>query len=351
MIALELSRVTRWSLLAAGMLLPVTAAVLVRLVTDRPQRERLADLTAPVPTPCDPTRLDITCPDDLHCIAGTCQPLRLAARRQEADSCAEDLCAVGLECFDGRCFAPKRLPVAPDVCRAGPTRMALEYLRSRCATALSRADAPLTACSAATWESLSSRDPTFEGYIEVLPHKFSVHFPQGEPGLRGGWLAPPIRSYYLQQIHRHHAVLTEARAIFVIGRASVEGSAELNRALSERRTALVAELLSEDLGPAAPPVHVWALASDDALSPERFRASMDAEAVAWDETTVDRIRGMLKTDLAEQSGQDWQWLHAAINRVVLVVPVYCDGREYHPTASFQGAEPASDDARSAAKEP
>lgn len=337
MIDLELSRLTRWSLLAAGLLFPVAMAVLLRLVTDPPRAAPLADLSTPVPIICDSARLDASCPGDLHCVASTCKSLRLAARRREGEACTEDLCAVGLECFEGRCFAPERLPVAPDVCRAGPTRAALEYLRSRCAAALGHADSRLTACNAETWEGLSSRDPTFEGHIEALPRKFSLHFPRGEPGPRGRWLTSEIRSYYMQQLAEHHPMLREARAIFVIGRASVEGSYEANRALSERRTAVVAELLQEGLGPAAPPIHAWALASDDALPPERFRASMDAAAVAWDTATVSRIRAMLQTNLAELPGEDWQWLHATINRVVLIVPMYCDGHEYHPATSFQGA--------------
>lgn len=354
MISLALSRVTRWSLLAVGLLLPVAAGVLVRLANDRPAAERLAGPAEPAPTPCDPSRLDLVCPDDRHCVAGICRPLRLAARRWEGEPCTEDLCAAGLECFNERCLAPERLPVAPEVCRGGATHMALENLRSRCASALGQVDAPLTACTEETWEGLSSRDPTFEAFIEVLPRKFSVHFPQGEPGPRGTWLTAGIEGYYLQQLEQHHAALMEARAIFVIGRASVEGSAELNRALSERRTAVIARLLRAELGPTAPPVHVWALASDDALSPERFQANMSAAAVAWDATTVGRIHTMLQTDLAEQPGSEWQWLHAVINRVVLVVPIYCDGREYHPTASFAGAgttaRPASAEAKPDAKE-
>ena len=355
MIRLDLSPVTRWSLLAAGLLLPIAASVLMRLLMERPQAERLAGPSVLAPTPCDATRLDTSCPDDLHCVAGTCRSLRLAARRREGEACAEDLCAVGLECFDGLCVAPERLPVAPEACRAGPTRMALDYLRSRCATMLGQTDAPLTACTAETWEGLSSQDPNFEGYIEALPRKFSVHFPLGEPGPRGAWLTSEIRSYYSQQLEQHHAALMDARAIFVLGRASVEGSAEMNRALSERRTAVVAELLREDLGPTAPPVHVWALANNDTLAQERFKASMGAAVVAWDETTVARLRSVLQTDLARLPSSDWQWVNAAINRVVLVVPLYCDGREYHPTPSFQGAgdtvEQARADARPDKKEP
>lgn len=335
MIALELPYSTRGSLLAVGLMLPLAVAMVVRAAQAPAPAVTQAGPAPALPTLCDATRLDVRCADDRHCVAGTCQPLRRGARGTEGTACGGDLCDAGLECFHGRCVAWDRLPRAPEVCRAGPTRAALEYLRSRCAADLGQVDAPLTACTVKTWEPLSRRDASFAGHIEALSHVFTVHFPQGEPGPRGTWVTPGIVATYLRQLAPHRAALLDAKALLVIGRASVEGSDELNRALSERRTALVARMLRIALGEAAPPIHAWALADQDALPPEQFMRVMKTAVLAWDEAVARRI--LARTDLAERSGPDWQWLHEAVNRAVLIVPLYCDGREYYPQPSFQGA--------------
>ncbi|HEY0132671.1 MAG TPA: hypothetical protein VGB85_01290 [Nannocystis sp.] len=335
MISLDLPRSTRWSLLAAGLMLPLAVAMMIRLAqTPAPKHTPVRSVPA-FPALCDATRLDGRCADDQHCVADICHPLRRGARGTEGTLCRGDLCDAGLECFHGRCVSWDRLPRAPEVCRAGPTRASLEYLRSRCAADLGQVDAPLTACTAKTWEPLSRRDPTFAGHIEALTHVFTVHFPQGEPGPRGTWATPEIRATYLRQLAPHHAALRDAKALLVIGRASVEGSEELNRALSERRTALVVGLLRSALGDAAPPIHAWALADQDALPPEQFMRVMKTAVLAWDEAITRRL--LTQTDLAERSGPDWQWFLEVVNRAVLIVPLYCDGREYYPQPSFQGA--------------
>lgn len=335
MISLQLPRSTRWSLLGMGLMAPLAAAMMIRLAQAPASAVTQVERLPSLPTFCDATRLDARCADDLHCVAGTCQPLRRGARGTEGTVCSGDLCDAGLECFHGRCVSWSRLPVASEVCRAGPTRAALEYLRSRCAADLGQADAPLTACTVKTWEPLSRRDPTFAGHIEALTHVFTVHFPQGEPGPRGTWATQGILGTYLRQLAPHRAVLLKAKALLVIGRASVEGSDELNRALSERRTALVARLLRTALGDATPPIHAWALSDQDALPPEQFMRVMKTAVLAWDEDVARQV--LTQTDLAERSGPDWQWFLEVVNRAVLIVPLYCDGREYYPQPSFQGA--------------
>jgi hypothetical protein len=228
-----------------------------------------------------------------------------------------------------------RLPLAPEVCRAGPTRAALEYLRGRCAEDLRSRDAPLTACTAKkTWEPLSHQDPTFTGHIEALTHLFTVHFPQGEPGPRGGWPAPNIFGTYLEQLAPHHSTLLGARALLVIGRASAEGSKEFNEKLAGRRIALVERLLRTALGEAAPPIHAWALADLDSLQPEKFRRIKMRAVLSWDADVTRRI--LDPSDLTRLSGAEWDSNLATINRNVLIVPLYCDGREFFPQPSFQG---------------
>lgn len=334
MIALSLPRATRWSLGSAGLMVPLAIAVLVRLAAAPSRGEAAVEVRPAMPTLCDATRLADSCRDGLHCVAGTCEPLRRSASGREGTACGGDLCEAGLECFQGRCTAWERLPLAPEVCRAGPTRAALEYLRKRCAEAVRSKDAPLTACTSKTWEELSRLDPSFAGNLEALSHLLTVHFPQGQPGPRGGWPAADEFGAYLEQLGPHHGALLEARALLVIGRASPEGTMEFNRELAGRRIALVERLLRTALGAAAPPIHAWALADQDALPPEKFRRLKMRAVLSWDAKVTEGI--LDPSDLTLRPGPAWELNLATINRSVLIVPLYCDGREFFPQPSFQG---------------
>lgn len=116
MITLDLPRSTRWSLCSTGLMIPLAIAVLVRLVGAPSQVEAEEEPQLALPTLCDPTRLEDSCTDGLHCIAGTCEPLRRGSHGREGTACAGDLCEAGLECFHGRCTTWDRLPLAPEVC-------------------------------------------------------------------------------------------------------------------------------------------------------------------------------------------------------------------------------------------
>lgn len=334
MIELNLPRATRWSLGSAGLMVPLAVAVLVRLAAAPVRGEEVEEGRLAPPTLCDATRLADSCRDGLHCVAGTCEPLRRSSTGREGTACGGDLCEAGLECFRGRCVGWERLPVAPEMCRADPTRAALEHLRRSCAEARRAGDAPITACTSKEWERLSRDDPTFTGHIEALPGLFTVHFPQGEPGSRGGWPAPEVFGRYLKQLAPHRATLLEARALLVIGRASPEGTAEINQELAGQRIALVERLLRVALGDAAPAIYAWARAERDVLAPEKFRRLKVRAVLSWDAEVTRRI--LDPSDLTSRSGPEWEATLKTINRNVLIVPLYCDGLEFHPQPSFQG---------------
>jgi hypothetical protein len=105
---------------------------------------------------------------------------------------------------------------------------------------------------------------------------------RGKPGPRGGWPAAEVFRTYLEQLAPHRATLLEARALLVIGRASPEGTAEINQELAGQRIALVERLLRAALGDAAPPIHAWARAERDALAPEKFRRLKVRAVLSWD---------------------------------------------------------------------
>jgi len=338
----SLAPAVRGSLFAAGLLAPLAVGVVLRLLLAPPP----APVVAPAPTlelrSCDPTRLDESCLGGTHCVAGTCQPLRRPVRRPVGEACADALCEPGLECFRGRCSEPSQIPRAPAQCEPPRVRAALAALQARCAGP-GDPEAPLTACPTGTWERLSGQDPQFERRLGELPGVFSVHFPLNKPDPGGRWFQPDVEAAYLQQLRRSAPRLQGAGQLLVVGRASVEGDGELNRELALRRAAQVEGLLQAAFGDALPPVRRWALASQVPLALEYFQNSVRAPPVAWDAAAADEMRRMLAVDHAQLPAKQWQWLRGAINRVVLVVPMYCDGREFYPTPAFAGGLPGAEE--------
>lgn len=342
-LALELGRSLRWLLLGFGVLVPVTAAALVRVMLAPERGSEVAAVVEAAPR-CEPTRLDEeACPGGTHCIAGRCEVLRREVRRGEGEACGAGLCSPGLECFRGGCVAPDDLPVVADACRPEAVRSAVTYLRSQCGARMKAPAASLRDCTAEAWRDFSATDPQFEHRLGALPGVFSVHFERDRPDPQLRWATPEVRGELRRQLGAHRSALVPADQVLVIGRASVEGDLEKNRALAERRAALTEELLRVELAEALPRTQRWGLAHEHALAPEGFKVDVRATPVAWTRSEADRLAAALapEVDLRELPAETWRWLQHTINRVALVVPLYCDGTEYYPTPAFQGAEEAS----------
>lgn len=334
MIPLALAPSLRWSLFAAGLLAPLAGGVVLRVLLAPPAASSGGLSPAFERRPCNPTRLDEACSGSSHCVAGTCVPLRRPVRRPAGEACAEALCEPGLECFRGRCTPPEQVPRAPAECEPPRVRAALAALRSQCAGP-DDPDAPLTACTTEAWERLSSQDPQFERRLGELPGVFSLHFPLNKPDPDGQWFTPTVAATYVQQLEGLAPRLQGARQLLIVGRASIDGDGELNRELALRRAAMVEEMLRAAFGEAVPPVRRWALASQHPLALEFFQDSVRI-SIAWDVDTSAEIRDLLAGDLARLPGKSWRWLHGAINRVVIVVPLACDGHEFFPIPAFAG---------------
>ena len=133
-------------------------------------------------------------------------------------------------------------------------------------------------------------------------------------------------------------------------RASPDGDRQQNHDLAVRRMDMVTQLISEVVNEGLSeterkqiPIQPFAMRDAKPLNPERFKKSYldvadkagqktSSPIVAWDETNQRRLQGLLDggLDLKDQSSKDWTELFNAINRVVLVVPIPCDGSEYKP---------------------
>ena len=338
-VALALPAALRWSLFGLGVLAPLATGVVLRAASAPAVERGAAAAVAEVEAPCDPTRLDGGgggCPPARHCVAGRCEPLRFPARAAAGAACAGELCAPGLECFADVCTAPDELPLAPPLCRPAEVQAAIAALRRKCEARQSDAPASLDRCEVATWAQISATDPNFVDLLGRLPGVFTVHFPADRPDPAGRW-APTVRAEYRDQLARHLSALRSARQIFVVGRASVEGGRERNRVLAELRSELVADLLAELL-PAGPPLRRWSLASEHGLASERFKVDVREPPVTWSPAQTEWMTAGLAADLKLLPRAEWYALHNAVNRVVLVVPLYCDGAEFHPAPAFQGFE-------------
>jgi hypothetical protein len=293
------------------------------------------------------------CPPGQYCMGDKCAPIDDLAICGEGDSCRDCDCEMPLVCHQMRCQDPGKLERAPLECaRNEELAKAVRNLQNKCASRdKSLGDLVSTrSCTPSDWEQLAIDDPQFDLILAAFPGRFSVHYPTGLPKKGTNWPTKTVREHYKQQIRRFKEQLTRAKQVFVIGRASPDGDRQENHDLAVRRmdmvTQIIGEVVNEGLAETERkqiPIQPFAMRDAKPLNPERFKKSyLDVQdkpgektpspVVAWDETNQKRMQSLLDgaIDLKDQSGRDWTELFNAINRVVLVVPIPCDGTEYKP---------------------
>jgi len=302
--------------------------------------------------PCDASTPEgaARCPPGKYCLYDKCAPIDDLAVCGEGESCRDCDCDTGLVCHQFRCQDPSKLERAPLECaRNEALAKAVKNLQSKCASRdKSIGDiVSMRACSPADWEQLAIDDPQFDLILAAFPGRFSVHYPVGVPKKSGqGWPTRAVRDHYRGQLRRFKDSLAAAKQVFVIGRASPDGNRDDNYGLAVRRmdmvTQLIGEVVNEGLAETERkqvPVRAFAMRDAKPLNPERFKSSYlsvqgkgGSPIVTWDEANQRRLSGLLDggLDLKDQSSRDWTELFNAINRVVLVVPIPCDGSEYKP---------------------
>ena len=307
---------------------------------------------SPQPPPqaltCDPRSLDLTqCPTGTVCVAGRCEvepPIPICGADAPCDACE---CPEARVCYLGRCR--ERPPPPAEVCLQPTVRAAMTYLARECGKGGHERDVLRSnvACSADDWKRLAIDPDRFDAILAAFPDRFSVHFEAGAPRVA---LPPAVREHYLAAIAGHRAALRGAKQILIIGRASPDGDPGRNYQISLRRidevTALVREVIVADGDPADAdarlrvPLRAWSLAGERPLTPARFRSHYSRAPITWSPASDARLLADLRPgDPLDASA--WEWLFGAINRVVLVVPIPCDGSEWDPRddPSFHGDPP------------
>ena len=152
------------------------------------------------------------------------------------------------------------LPIAPAVCRQSPVRECLEELVHRCTQAMRGERSLLMSCDDDAWREMS-KGAGFEELVMAMPGAFSVFFPSDKPDAEGKWPGVDLRARYGEKVQLHASALAKARAILIVGRASVTGSAARNDELARLRATFVEGLVREALGPGVPEIRGWGLAS------------------------------------------------------------------------------------------
>ncbi|MBL9106336.1 MAG: serine/threonine protein kinase [Myxococcales bacterium] len=301
------------------------------------------------PGACDPNRGDEDCGDDEWCIRGACRPRPPVEYAARGESCRERDCEPPhLECGpDLVCFRTGgERPPAPH-CEDPRVVAAVEALVQKCnqrqhdITAL--AQDPMN-CSGDVWRDLTASDAEIDLLLSAFPDRFAVSFPRAQPRLRGGWPDAEAESFLRAQIAPHLARIGQAHRIFVIGRASPDGPADSNYALSLRRIDVFERLITRmlqtlppepsptpDPAPRPGPRFVsWGVADDRLLTLASFTRNYVGSHPPFAFTSDEQSRLRAGVDrfshgdpLAPRELRD---LEQAVNRVVLVIPILCDPR-------------------------
>lgn len=304
------------------------------------------------------------CPQGKFCLHDKCVPIDDLAVCREGDSCRDCDCDVGLVCHNFRCQDPARLERAPLECASNEAlSKAVRNLQNKCASREKTLGELVStrSCTPADWEQLAIDDPQFDLILAAFPGRFSVHFPVDRPKKGVEWPTRAVKENYRAQLRAYRDALTKAKQIFVIGRASPDGDRTRNHDLAVRRMDMVTQLIGEVVNEGLPeterkqiPIQPFAMRDAKPLNPERFKKSyLDVKdqsgkigaspIVAWDAPSQKRLQSLLDggLDLKDQSSRDWTELFNAINRVVLVVPIPCDGTEYRPPKTVLDAPAAA----------
>lgn len=307
------------------------------------------------------------CPAGKYCLHDRCVPIDDLAVCREGDSCRDCDCDIGLVCHNFRCQDPAKLERAPLECASNEAlSKAVRNLQNKCASREKSLGELVStrSCTPADWEQLAIDDPQFDLILAAFPGRFSVHFPVDRPKKGVEWPTRAVKESYRAQLRSYKEALTRAKQIFVIGRASPDGDRTRNHDLAVRRmdmvTQLIGEVVNEGLAETERkqiPIQPFAMRDAKPLNPERFKKSyLDVRDVAtgkaaataspivtWDEPSQRRLQRLLDggIDLKDTSSRDWNELFNAINRVVLVVPIPCDGTEYKPPKTVLDAPAAA----------
>jgi hypothetical protein len=307
------------------------------------------------PPRCDAASLEtMTCPPGHYCNIDTCVKIEKDPLCAEGKSCRECDCRPGLVCHHNTCMDPTMVEEVPLICQEDENlSKAVKRLVELCKSRKADPDKIVStaSCSVQEWEDLALKDEDFDLMLAAFPNRFAVHFPIGRPNLsRRDWPNSEDRDFAIGQIRAYRQVLSEAKQIFVIGRASPDGDPKQNHVLALARmnlvTGLIEKVVYEGMTAterAKRPIHArsFTLPTTRPIRPAKYdkvylsnppgSKSLNLNPLmAWDAGSLKDLRSKLddKALLADIDGPEYSKLLNAINRVVLVIPIPCTGDEW-----------------------
>jgi hypothetical protein len=290
------------------------------------------------------------CPAGAVCMQNVCEHVdddtRICGEGEgcDANSCE---CDAGLVCHQHVCARRSVENSQPRECRNPAVRRAVERLQIKCAAQRSKIDAVRGrgSCNGKEWGEIAFADPEFFTMLSVFNVRFTVHFPMNMPDAGGPWPTVTEHAYYRQQIERMRGPLTRATWIFIIGRASPDGSYHANYTLSTQRMDMILRLVSEVIRGDTPrnlwmplPILPWpqATTKKDWIDSKTFHKKYRSPAIqeeygvssiiASTPEETERIERLLDASIKGVlvDDADRKYLAGALNRLVLVVASDCE---------------------------
>lgn len=288
---------------------------------------------------CDPRRPDEEqCPEGQWCVHGQCTPHEEPQVAQRGEQCRDCPCDVGLQCgADLRC-RPRNEPEAPaPTCGDPAVEAAVSRLTQTCLQRRHSVQDQVESgqgCSADEWRALLADDEQMNTLLAAFPERLAVFFPSGEPRARQAWPDPQTRAHMAGELARHAEALREAKMLFVLGRASPDGNPADDYALALRRINAVERLIDVALGREKPsergagPMLIGSGApSDRPVALEAFvhNYAGTQAPIATSRAESERLAAAFAAIRAGEPVPGRRSLERDVNRVVLVIPVPCDG--------------------------
>jgi hypothetical protein len=265
------------------------------------------------------------------CVGTRCVPDLALPTCEDDELCRYCSCPAPRSCVRGRCVLPEELAPADAIsaCADPAVQEALQVLVQQCKR---RGSSTLEGCEPSDWHDFAMKDDRFDTIMAAFPDRVSVHFPFGKPSRWANWWPrKETIANYSEQLIESKQAFSDAKVIFMIGRASPEGDPEVNYRTALMRMDVVRRMMNDlyadgGINPLGTKLKQFTMGDTRPVQPEFFRNFYANQHVTWDEASRRQLRRQLGR-LDELSRDEKQWVFDTINRVVLVVPVPCDGTE------------------------
>lgn len=324
--------VTLSTAVTLGVLGVVLLQLIVALATQQQQRAE------PARAQCR-DGVDSECEAGEVCEGGRCVPAKQASSCQVGDPCGGPegcTCAAGLTCVEGQCAAPTAAAICGDPAVAGLLRGISEVCNG-----------DIHECPPEKLEKYAISAANFDEVMSKFPATITLHFPDGNPRVRG-WPSAAARAYYEQRL-KHPAVLRalmNAEDILLLGRSSEGGSVTENHTISRERAGVVRDLLV-DLAPSQSErseltrkIYLLLMSNDRLLDANFFASRYANRLIAWSS----EIEGTLRANIqgyAGLRGREGRWTRNTMNQVVVIVPLPCKLPRAEATPSPPAAIPTT----------